>query len=654
MNSTVSMPPIAFPGAEPGSGNEDARLTALRRLRILDTPPSESFDRVTRLAAAALGVPIVLMSLVDERRQWFKSRVGLEASETPRDISFCSHAVAQRRPLVVADATKDQRFATNPLVTGAPNVRFYAGVPVYTHDRHAIGTLCAIDRQPRELDEESLNILRDCALLIEDLVERLEFAVQTEGVLELVSERERLFTDTFEQAAVGILHTSLAGHLLRINRCASQMLGYSAGELELKSFQDITHPEDVDGSNTFFNAMRSGGMDHYRIEKRYRRKNGTEFWANVTAALQREQTGVPGYVITVIEDISARKQVEADLLHARDSLQQEVASQTQRLSESNDILRVHVAQLLDSERTIRHIEHRLRTIADNVPAFIGYWDRELRCEFANEAYTKAFGYTTSQMVGLTMMQVLGEAGFNEVETYARRALEGRSQQFERAVVQSDGVEAFFEIRFIPDRDLTDEILGFFVQATETTTSRNVQLALEAANARLTNTTTTDYLTGLANRSTFSGHGAAALARLMQGGEAFGLILLDLDNFSNVNVVHGFDAGDEVLRVVARILKGQLRNHHDSAARLGGAAFAVLCFGELDEELLQQMSEGIRALLEREIITGAKGPIQVTASVGCTLGSTRDTEWRNVVMRADAALYAAKSGGKNGVSMQLLV
>jgi PAS domain S-box-containing protein len=468
MNSTVPLPSVSPPSVEPAFGSEDRRLAALRRLKILDTPASESFDRVTRLAAAALGVPIVLMSLVDERRQWFKSRVGLDASETPRDISFCTHAIAQRSPLVVADAMKDERFATNPLVTGAPNIRFYAGVPLYTHDQHAIGTLCAIDRQPRELDGASLGILGDCALLIEDLIERMEFATHTAGVLELVSEQERLFTDTFEQAAVGILHTSLSGQMLRINRCASRMLGYSAGELELMSFLDITHPADVEGSNTFFDAMRDGTIDDYRIEKRYRRKDGSTFWGNVTAALQREHTGMPGYVITVLEDISARKQIETDLMRARDSLQQEVASQTRRLSEANDRLRQHVAQLLDSERSFRDIEHRLRTIADNVPAFIGYWNDDLRCEFANDAYTKAFGYTTSQMVGLTMRQVLGGAGFNEVETYARRALKGHAQIFERVIAQPGGGEALFEIRFLPDRDVSEHTRGFFVLATETT------------------------------------------------------------------------------------------------------------------------------------------------------------------------------------------
>lgn len=149
---------------------ETARLAALHRLNLLDKPDSKTFDQVTRLTAAALNVPIVLVSLVDEKRQWFKSRVGLDAMETPRAISFCAHAVTDRSPLVVPDATMDIRFAGNPMVTGAPHIRAYAGIPLYTSDGHAIGALCAIDRQPRRFTTADMNTLRDAARAIEDCI----------------------------------------------------------------------------------------------------------------------------------------------------------------------------------------------------------------------------------------------------------------------------------------------------------------------------------------------------------------------------------------------------------------------------------------------------------------------------------------------------
>ncbi|NHZ36960.1 sensor domain-containing diguanylate cyclase [Massilia rubra] len=144
------------------------RVRALCALRVLDTPQEERFDRLTRLAAATLAVPIVLVSLVDAQRQWFKSRVGLAASETSRAISFCTHTVARRDMLVVEDALQDPRFAANPLVTGAPDIRFYAGQPVFSHDGEAVGTLCVIDTVPRAFDEAARQVLRDFAALVED------------------------------------------------------------------------------------------------------------------------------------------------------------------------------------------------------------------------------------------------------------------------------------------------------------------------------------------------------------------------------------------------------------------------------------------------------------------------------------------------------
>lgn len=157
--------------------NESARQAALDQQRILDTPPEARFDRLTRMAARLLDVPIALISLIDRDRQWFKSCVGLNVSETPRSLSFCGHAIFDRHPLIVENALEDDRFYDNPLVTGEPNIRFYAGTPLHSADGYALGTLCVIDRKPRVLSEEDQQCLRDLADCIEEQISARSIAI---------------------------------------------------------------------------------------------------------------------------------------------------------------------------------------------------------------------------------------------------------------------------------------------------------------------------------------------------------------------------------------------------------------------------------------------------------------------------------------------
>src|ERR1700761_8471458 len=140
--------------------NETQRLDALNKYEILDTAAEEAFDELTRLAAFICGTPISLVTLVDQHRQWFKSKMGLGVQQTPRQVAFCAHAIKDDKPFVVPDAQQDPRFANNPLVTGDPNIRFYAGLPLTNPDGFNLGTLCVIDRTPRELSEAQTEALR--------------------------------------------------------------------------------------------------------------------------------------------------------------------------------------------------------------------------------------------------------------------------------------------------------------------------------------------------------------------------------------------------------------------------------------------------------------------------------------------------------------
>jgi len=150
--------------------DENMRLMSLHSLRILDTQPEERFDRLTRMAQRIFNVDICLVSLVDSQRQWFKSKQGLDVCETSRSISFCGHTILQDDVFVVPDASKDDRFADNPLVTTPPSIRFYAGAPIHGPDGYRVGTLCLIDPEPGEFTAEDIAMLKDLAQLVEDEV----------------------------------------------------------------------------------------------------------------------------------------------------------------------------------------------------------------------------------------------------------------------------------------------------------------------------------------------------------------------------------------------------------------------------------------------------------------------------------------------------
>ena len=168
--------------------NEEARVIALDKYAILDTDPEQFFDDLTLLASHVCKTPIALISLVDEDRQWFKSRVGLDASETSRDIAFCSTAILQSDVFVIPDALADERFRDNPLVVSDPHIRFYAGAPLINEDGYALGTLCVVDRAPRELAPEQKEALKALSRLV---LAQLEFRRNLILLKEALSDRTK-------------------------------------------------------------------------------------------------------------------------------------------------------------------------------------------------------------------------------------------------------------------------------------------------------------------------------------------------------------------------------------------------------------------------------------------------------------------------------
>jgi GAF domain-containing protein len=175
--------------------NESKRLKVLWQYEVLDTVPEEVFDDLTELAARICEAPIALISLVDEKRQWFKSKVGVTVNETSRDLSFCAYAINQSDLFIVPDATQDERFANNPLVTSDPKIRFYAGAPLITPDGYALGTLCVIDKVPRELRPEQEQALR---ILARHVVSQLELRRRSRELVDVRGENARYKSDLEE------------------------------------------------------------------------------------------------------------------------------------------------------------------------------------------------------------------------------------------------------------------------------------------------------------------------------------------------------------------------------------------------------------------------------------------------------------------------
>ena len=208
--------------------NEAERLKALRRYSILDTPPDGSFDHITALAAEVFHVPIALISLVDHDRIWFKSRHGLDAPQIGRDPGLCASAIFSPEVYHVRDALSDPRTLANPLVAGQFGLRFYAAAPLRTHDNFNLGTLCVIDREPRDLTQAERNILAKLASMVMD---QMELRLAARYANEALAESEERFRDLFDEAPIAYVHEGLDSRFIRANRAAMRTLGIKAEEV---------------------------------------------------------------------------------------------------------------------------------------------------------------------------------------------------------------------------------------------------------------------------------------------------------------------------------------------------------------------------------------------------------------------------------------
>jgi diguanylate cyclase (GGDEF)-like protein/PAS domain S-box-containing protein len=386
------------------SNMELTRLATLHDLGVLDSPPSPELDRITRIARRVFAVPIALVSLVDCDRQWFKARTGLAVHETPRDISFCTHAVERNETFVVEDTHAAPRFADNPLVTGAPGIRFYAGRPLRSLDGLPLGTLCVIDRVARHLDDEDRVLLDDLATLAEQYFHARESQRRLERARRSQARTEALYARIVEQASAGIALVSAEGRWLEVNAQLARMLGYAPAQLLGMTFQQITHADDVEDNVARFRRLLANDIAQYTIEKRFVRADGRALWTQVSVSRLVDPLVDGPRVIMVATDIDARKQMELDLAALRAGLEQRVAERTAQLNDAVATLTREAEQRRSAEQRVYAERERFHATLENATDAFVEVDASGRIEMWNRAAEQIFGWSKADAIG----RVLGE------------------------------------------------------------------------------------------------------------------------------------------------------------------------------------------------------------------------------------------------------
>lgn len=302
------------PGHPPTPSNESSRLAALLRFELLDTPAEAMFDNITALAAQICETPIALISLVDAERQWFKSRQGLDARETPRELAFCAHAINGETLFEVENALLDPRFRDNPLVTGAPDIRFYAGMPLADGEGHNLGTLCVIDRQPRQLSVQQKGALK---LLAQQAINLFELRLQTRQQ----QEQAALHKAILSSVGTAVLITDMAGVIRQASPGVLPLLGYEVDTLVGQSLGLVLPDEErqlqPDPVRPSFNCGSEQASLH---ELRARHRKGQRIPVLFSLApIAMDGSAQMGY-LCILNDLSYREEALQRLQHIAEQL----------------------------------------------------------------------------------------------------------------------------------------------------------------------------------------------------------------------------------------------------------------------------------------------------------------------------------------------
>ena len=430
--------------------NEADRLDALHRTHLLDTPPEEAFDDLTRLAARLCGVPIACVSLVDSQRQWFKSVTGMEARETPRDMAFCAHTILEGGIFMISDASADARFSENTLVTGEPHIRFYAGAPLVTPDGFALGSLCVIDRVPRQLTEEQkadlLALSRQAASQVEmkaQIARQERLLAERTAALEALHQKELRLQEAQRVAKIGSWAFDPAANKITWSPEMFHLTGFDPDE-EAPDYQTLMthyHPDDVPQHNATALQALDDGLPH-DFDIRIVCSESLIRWVHVTGQAERDTEGRIVRLFGTMMDITERKQAEEE--NAR------------------------LAAIVESSH-----DAVLGTTLDGT---LVSW---------NKGAERLYGYPASEIIGqhISVLAPPEERGFGMAIIKALQRGEVR-ENVEVRRQRKDGTLIDLALTFSPIRSATGEIVGVAGIGRDMTTQRQAEDAVRHSQARL--------------------------------------------------------------------------------------------------------------------------------------------------------------------------
>ncbi len=385
----------------PIPANEAGRLAALARYDIIDTLPEKEFDDIAWLATHICGTPIALITFVDAGRQWFKSRVALDISETARAISFCSHAILGQDLFEVPNALEDVRFRDNPLVTGAPDIRFYAGMPLVTSEGYSLGTLCVIDQAPRHLTPQQREGL---IVLARQVMRLLEIRLMTREHQQAQCERDRFFNLSPDLLCIA----GPDGYFKHVNPAFSETLGYSTAEMLARPFLDFVYPDDHAATLAEVDKLNRGQRS-INFENRYLCKDGSRKLLSWKVHPFVEE----GLLYATARDITVQRELEVTLQRRNEELgqsQEELQRANSNLNQLTLALEERVnqrtGQLAEVVEDLRESEARTRLTLDTaLDAVVAMNAHGIVKDWNAQAET-TFGWKRAEAIGQPMTQLI--------------------------------------------------------------------------------------------------------------------------------------------------------------------------------------------------------------------------------------------------------